>query len=132
MKNKWGVDRFDLEDAMMQVAMTIDDILLVSEMAYEKNWSPDKTMNAWIGLAHLLEARSLKQEEIFVKLLELNQYAPQEQKDNRVWNKYTQEYDDKWEEKDNRPKHWEEKGFDFDEERMDIIGQNGNNGEHYV
>ena len=113
MKNKWGVDRFDLEDAMMQVAMTIDDILLVSEMAYEKNWSADKTMNAWIGLAHLLEARSLKQEEIFVKLLELNQYAPQEQKDNR-------------------PKHWEDKGFDFDEDRMDIIGQNGNNGEHYV
>ena len=112
-KNKWGVDRFDLEDAMMQVAMTADDILLVSEMAYEKNWSADKTMNAWLGVAHLLEARTLKQEEVFAKLLELDDYAPQEQKDLR-------------------PKHWEEKGFDFDEDRMDIIGQNGNNGEHYV
>ena len=98
MKNKWGVDRFDLEDAMMRVAMTQDDIRLISEMAYEMNWSPDKTMNAWIGLAEILEARTLKQEEIFAKLLELDEYAP---------------------------KHW-------DEDRMDIIGQNGNNGEHYV
>ena len=105
MKNKWGVDRFDLEDAMMRVAMTQDDIELIAEMAYEKNWSPDKTMNAWIGVAHLLEARTLKQEEVFAKLLELDDYAPQEMKDNR-------------------PAHW-------NEDRMDIIGQNGNNGEHY-
>ena len=104
-KNKWGVDRFDLETAMMNVAMTQDDILLVAEMAYEMNWSADKTMNAWIGLAHLLEARTLKQEHIFERLHELNDYAPQHQKDQR-------------------PKHW-------DEDRMDIIGQNGNNGEHY-
>ena len=97
-KNKWGVDRFDLEDAMMRVAMTQDDIELIAEMSYEKNWSPDKTMNAWIGLAQLLEARTLKQEEIFAKLHELDEY---------------------------RPQHW-------DEDRMDIIGQNGNNGEHYV
>jgi hypothetical protein len=76
MKNEWGVDRFDLEEAMMNVAITQDDILLVAEMAYEKNWSADKTMNAWIGLAHLLEARTLKQEEIFTKLHELNEYAP--------------------------------------------------------
>jgi len=93
MKKKFGVDRFDLEDAMMRVAMTQDDILLLSETAYEKNWSVDKTMNAWIGLAQLLEARTLKQEEIFTKLFELNEYAPQEVKDLR-------------------PKHWEEKGFD--------------------
>lgn len=93
LKNKWGVDHFDLETAMMNVAMTQDDILLVAEMAYEKNWSADKTMNAWIGLAHLLEARTLKQEEIFIKLHELNDYAPQHQKDLR-------------------PKHWEEKDFD--------------------
>ena len=132
MKNKWGVDRFDLEDAMIKVAMTRDDIDLIAEMSYENKWSPDKTLNAWIGLAEILEARTLKQEEIFAKLLELDDYAPQEQKDKRVWNKYTQEYDDKWEGKDERPKHWEEKGFDFDEDRMDIIGQNGNNGEHYV
>lgn len=112
MKNKWGVDRFDLEEAMMHVAMTQDDIMLISEMAYEKNWSADKTMNAWIGVAHLLEARTLKQEEIFAKLLELDDYAPQHMKDLR-------------------PKHWDEKGFDFDEDRMDIIGRNGNNGEHY-
>ena len=105
MKNKWGVDRFDLEQAMMNVAMTQDDILLVAEMAYEKNWSADKTMNAWIGLAHLLEARTLKQEQIFERLHELNDYAPDYQKDLR-------------------PKHW-------DEDRMDIIGQNGNDGDHY-
>ena len=113
MKNKWGVDRFDLEDAMMRVAMTQDDIELIAEMAYENKWSVDKTMNAWIGLAQILEARTLKQEEIYAKLLELDDFAPQEMKDLR-------------------PKHWEEKGFDFDEDRMDIIGQNGNNGEHYV
>jgi len=112
MKNKWGVDRFDLEDAMMRVAMTQDDIELIAEMSYENKWSPDKTMNAWIGLAQLLEARTRKQEEVFVKLLELDDFAPQEMKDNR-------------------PAHWNEKGFDFDEDRMDIIGQNGNNGEHY-
>ena len=122
MKNKWNVDRFDLEDAMMRVAMTQDDIELIAEMSYENKWSADKTMNAWIGIAQLLEARTLKQEEIFAKLLELDDFAPQEMKDKRVWNKYTQEYDDKW----------EDKGFDFDEDRMDIIGQNGNNGEHYV
>lgn len=98
MKNKWGVDRFDLEDAMMRVAMTRDDIDLIAEMSYEMKWSPDKTMNAWIGLAEILEARTLKQEEIFAKLHELDEY---------------------------RPQNW-------DEERMDIIGQNGNNGEHYV
>lgn len=109
-KNKWGVDRFDLETAMMNVAMTVDDINLIAELSYEMNWSPDKTMNAWIGLAQLLEARTLKQEEIYAKIFELDQYAP----------------------KDNRPENWEEKGFDFDEDRMDIIGQNGNNGEHYV
>ena len=97
MKNKWGVDRFDLEDAMMRVAMTQDDIELIAEMAYENKWSADKTMNAWIGLAQILEARTLKQEEIFAKLLELDEY---------------------------RPQNW-------DEDRMDIIGQNGNNGEHY-
>jgi len=113
MKNKWGVDRFDLEDAMMRVAMTQDDIELIAEMSYENKWSVDKTMNAWIGIAQLLEARTLKQEEVFAKLLELDDFAPQEMKDKR-------------------PKHWEEKGFDFDEDRMDIIGQNGNNGEHYV
>ena len=75
-KNKWGVDRFDLESAMMNVAVTQDDILLISEMAYEHNWSADKTMNAWIGLAALLEARTLKQEEILAKLFELDDYAP--------------------------------------------------------
>lgn len=97
MKNKWGVTRFDLEDAMMNVAMTRDDIMLISETAYNEDWNADKTMNAWIGLAHLLEARTLKQEQIYSKLFELDEYAPQ---------------------------HW-------DEERMDIIGRNGNNGEHY-
>lgn len=101
MKNKWGVDRFDLEEAMMHVAMTQDDIMLVSEMAYEKDWSADKTMNAWIGVSHLLEARTLKQEEIYSKLFELDEYSPQK------------------------------KGYNFDEDRMDIIGRNGNNGEHY-
>ena len=89
MKNKFGVDRFDLEDAMMRVAMTQDDILLLSETAYEKNWSADKTMNAWIGLAQLLEARTLKQEEIFTKLLELDDYAPDNVKELRSkhWDK---------------------------------------------
>ena len=82
-KNKWGVDRFDLETAMMNVAITQDDILLVAEMAYERNWSADKAMNAWIGLAHLLEARTLKQEEIFSKLMETDDYASDEAKLNR-------------------------------------------------
>lgn len=105
MKNKWGVDRFDLETAMMNVAMTQDDIMLIAETAYNNDWHADKTMNAWIGLAHLLEARTLKQEQIFEKLHELNDYAPDYQKAQR-------------------PAHW-------DEDRMDIIGRNGNNGEHY-
>ena len=74
VKNKWGVDRFDLEQAMMNVAMTQDDIVLLSEMAYEKDWSQDKMMNAWLGLSILLEARTLKQEEIYSKLLMLDQY----------------------------------------------------------
>ena len=97
MKNRWGVDRFDLENAMMSVAMTQDDILLLSETIYERGWSEDEAMNAWIGLAHLLQARTLKQEQVYAKLFELDEYTP---------------------------KHW-------DEDRMDIIGRNGNNGEHY-
>jgi|DEB0MinimDraft_10_1074344.scaffolds.fasta_scaffold19434_3 hypothetical protein len=97
MKNKWGVDRFDLETAMMKVAMTQDDIMLIAETAYNDDWNADKTMNAWIGLAHLLEARTLKQEVIFSKLFEIDGYEP----------------------------------HNWDEDRMDIIGRNGNNGEHY-
>ena len=77
-KNKWGVDRFDLEQAMMNVAMTQDDIVLLSEMAYEKDWSADKVMNAWIGLSILLEARTLKQEEIYSKLFMLDPYRSDE------------------------------------------------------
>ena len=77
-KNEWGVDRFDMEDAMIQVAMSQDDLKLIMDNIYDGRtpYSMDKMANAIYGLVELMEARTKKMEDIFAKLHLLNEYAP--------------------------------------------------------
>ena len=77
-KNEWGVDRFDMEDAMIQVAMSQEDLKLIMDNIYDgrTRYSMDKMANAIYGLVELMEARTKKMEEIFAKLLLLDNYAP--------------------------------------------------------
>jgi hypothetical protein len=78
-KNEWGVDRFDMEDAMIQVAMSQDDLKLIMDNIYDgrTRYSVDKMANAIYGLVELMEARTKKMEDIFAKLHLLDDYAPE-------------------------------------------------------
>jgi len=76
-KNEWGVDRFDMEDAMIQVAQSQEDLKLIMDNIYDgrTTFSVDKLANAVYGLVELMEARSRKMEEVFSKLLFLDHYS---------------------------------------------------------
>jgi len=81
-KNEWGVDRFDMEDAMIQVAQSQYDLKLIMDNIYDgrQPYSMDKMANSIYGLVELMEARTVKMEEIFAKLHLLDNYAPDDVK----------------------------------------------------
>lgn len=74
--NKWGLDRFALEEAIMQARQTEEDIRLLSEAFYDGDtiYTPDKQMNALMGLAEIAEARNDKLWVVFCKLFGLDNY----------------------------------------------------------
>ena len=87
-KNEFGVDRFTLEDAMIQVAQTQDDLKLIMDNIYDgiTVYSIDKTANAIYGLVELMEARTKRMEEVYAKLFKLDQYSSIEKA--RKWEAY--------------------------------------------
>ena len=87
-KNEFGVDRFTLEDAMIQVAQTQDDLKLIMDNIYDgiTAYSVDKTANAIYGLVELMEARTKHMEEVYAKLFKLDQYSSIERQ--RKWVAY--------------------------------------------
>jgi hypothetical protein len=110
-KNKWGVDRFDMEDAMIQVAQSQDDLKLIMDNIYDgrTKYSVDKMANAIYGLVELMEARTRKMEDIFAKLLLLDDYAPDHVKALRPldWQM--------WAEQRAKDEYWESLGRDWDD-----------------
>jgi hypothetical protein len=76
-KNKWGVDRFDLEAAIVRAFNTAEDIELMAGMFYDSSlvYDDDRRMNAMMGLSELATARNEKVWEIFCKLFELDDYS---------------------------------------------------------
>ena len=87
-KNEFGVDRFTLEDAMIQVAQTQDDLKLIMDNIYDgiTVYSVDKIANAVYGLVELMEARTRHMEEVYAKLFKLDQYSSIEA--TRKWEAY--------------------------------------------
>lgn len=77
-KNRFGVDRFDLEHAMNEVRNTATDIQTVADMMYDSSliYSEDRTHTVLSGLAEVLEAKCEKAELVFKKLFELDDYSP--------------------------------------------------------
>lgn len=74
-------DRFDLEQDIMNVWNTADDIRILCESFYdsEMQWTQDRMANALIGLAELVDARADKCFRTFEQVFELNQYCKDEQ-----------------------------------------------------
>jgi len=87
-KNEFGVDRFTLEDAMIQVAQTQDDLKLIMDNIYDglTVYSVDKVANAVYGLVELMEARTKHMEDVYAKLFKLDQYSSIEKV--RKWEAY--------------------------------------------
>lgn len=87
-KNEFGVDRFTLEDAMIQVAQSQDDLKLIMDNIYDgiTVYSIDKTANAIYGLVELMEARTKHMEEVYAKLFKLDQFSNIERQ--RKWVEY--------------------------------------------
>ena len=87
-KNEFGVDRFTLEDAMIQVAQSQDDLKLIMDNIYDgiTVYSIDKTANAIYGLVELMEARTKHMEEVYAKLFKLDQFSSIEA--SRKWEAY--------------------------------------------
>lgn len=87
-KNEFGVDRFTLEDAMIQVAQSQDDLKLIMDNIYDgiTVYSIDKTANAIYGLVELMEARTKHMEEVYAKLFKLDQFSSLEA--TRKWQAY--------------------------------------------
>ena len=87
-KNEFGVDRFTLEDAMIQVAQSQDDLKLIMDNIYDgiTVYSVDKTANAIYGLVELMEARTKHMEEVYSKLFKLDQFSSIERQ--RKWVEY--------------------------------------------
>lgn len=87
-KNEFGVDRFTLEDAMIQVAQSQDDLKLIMDNIYDglTVYSIDKTANAIYGLVELMEARTKHMEEVYAKLFKLDQFSSVEAA--RKWGAY--------------------------------------------
>lgn len=80
-KNIWNVDRFDLEQALSNIANMQEDIQCVAEMIYDSEliYDPDRTHTVLMGLAELLAAKSHKAEIVFQKLFQLNDYCVDEE-----------------------------------------------------
>jgi hypothetical protein len=93
-KNEFGVDRFTLEDAMIQVTQTQDDLKLIMDNIYDgiTVYSVDKVANAVYGLVELMEARTKHMEEVYAKLFKLDQYSSVERQ--RKWEAYWDSIDD--------------------------------------
>ena len=93
-KNEFGVDRFTLEDAMIQVAQSQDDLKLIMDNIYDgvTVYSVDKTANAIYGLVELMEARTKHMEEVYAKLFKLDQFSSLEA--TRKWQAYWNSIDE--------------------------------------
>jgi hypothetical protein len=83
-KNRWGVNRFDLEDQIMSYYQSCRDLELLAEMMYDgpEAYTADETHTALTGLAAIMEARANKLNDVFMKLFELDNYNRQ----TRDWN----------------------------------------------
>jgi len=76
-KNKWGVDRFDLEERIYSMNTSIDDLKVVAEMMYDSDltYSADRVHTVLYGLAEVMEAKQEKLWDTFIKYFELDKYA---------------------------------------------------------
>lgn len=75
-------DRFDLEQAIMELWHTAEDINTLYESYYDgrERWTEDRMANALLGLAELVNARGDKCMHIFEQVYKLNAYAGEDVK----------------------------------------------------
>lgn len=70
-------NRIDLEDAVMNLYTTADDIQLVADLMYDDivSYSEDELMTVLSGISALHKARTAKLEDVYAQVFELNEYA---------------------------------------------------------
>lgn len=78
-------DRFDLENDIMALYSSAEDLKTVTQMMYDSDfiYDADRTWNTLYGLAEVIEAKVGKAMDTFSQVFKLDQYAPQEIKDQR-------------------------------------------------
>ncbi len=75
-------DRFDLEQAIMELWHTSEDINTLYESYYDgrERWTEDRMANALLGLSELVNARGDKCFHVFEQVFKLNVYADEDVK----------------------------------------------------
>ena len=70
-------NRIDIEDAIMNLYTTADDIQLVADLMYDGivSYSEDELMTVLSGISALHKARIAKLEDVYAQVFELNEYA---------------------------------------------------------
>ena len=76
-------DRFDLEQDIMGLWQTSDDIKVIWESIADSDikWSHDDVINVLLGLERLVHARGDRCFNTFTQVMELDQYKPKEKDD---------------------------------------------------
>jgi len=78
-------DRFDLEQDIMCLWHTADDIKVIWESIYDSNieWTQDRIANALLGLEELVNARADRCMNTFEQVYRLSAYASDDVKEAR-------------------------------------------------
>ena len=85
-KPLFEVDRFDIEQEIMQIGNFVEILKNYADMIYDGEWtsnSQDDIHTTLHGFAHLLDAHADKMMHSHVKHYRLNQYATDEEKERR-------------------------------------------------
>ena len=78
-------DRFDLENDINALYSSADDLRTVADMMYDSDliYSADRTHTVLHGIAEVVYAKVEKLADTFEQVFQLNEYAPEEVKQQR-------------------------------------------------